>query len=290
MAKAPSLSGVIASAAVTAATRICREHPQLPWVDVRGALIYAAFELAAKRIDLWAAPLELVAPSFPISAAYVARVLLEELMPEGELSPEQFGHVHEVLSEYGAVEGVLVPVGGRKKGGVHFTPREMADKVTTRTLDPLLGCLRDKQAALTSADVLSLRVCDPACGAGAFLLSVVRQLGELCSELSGVDLVESKRLVATTVIRGVDKCPFAVYASKLALRLECRAGKSVPATWLDHAIKHGDALVGLDAGQVASFSWKKGQPEIPWLREMVQDAIAKGAKAAVLRKLDREAG
>ena len=56
--------------------------------------------------------------------------------------------------------------------GVVYTPREVCEPMVRRALEPLVrGKSRD--------ELLALRVCDPAIGEGAFLIEIVRMLGDL---------------------------------------------------------------------------------------------------------------
>jgi len=61
----------------------------------------------------------------------------------------------------------------------HFTPREMAEQIVKDTLEPLLLAIEERQGKPpTSEQILSLKVCDPAMGAGAFMLATCRYLGD----------------------------------------------------------------------------------------------------------------
>jgi hypothetical protein len=63
--------------------------------------------------------------------------------------------------------------------GAHYTPRWLAEQIVKRTLDPLLLAIEEQQGKPpTSEQILSLKVCDPAMGAGVFLLAAVRYLGD----------------------------------------------------------------------------------------------------------------
>lgn len=52
----------------------------------------------------------------------------------------------------------------RKAGGVYYTPQYIVEYITHNTVGTLL------QSCATPADALRLRICDPACGSGSFLL------------------------------------------------------------------------------------------------------------------------
>jgi hypothetical protein len=68
------------------------------------------------------------------------------------------------------------------------------------------------------------------------------------------ELLFAKRLVATRCLYGVDKNPFAVALAKLSLWLETFA-KDHAFTFVDHALRCGDSLVGLSKAQIAAFHW-----------------------------------
>ncbi|MCS7001195.1 MAG: N-6 DNA methylase, partial [Candidatus Kapabacteria bacterium] len=99
--------------------------------------------------------------------------------------------------------------------------------------------------------LLSIRVCDPACGSGHFLLAAARRLGkELARIRTGEDepaperTREATRDVIAHCIYGVDRNPLAVDLCRVALWLESHtSGK--PLTFLDHRIRCGDSLIGV---------------------------------------------
>ncbi len=99
--------------------------------------------------------------------------------------------------------------------------------------------------------LLSIRICDLACGSGHFLLAAARRLGkELARVRSGEDepaperVREAVRDVVTRCIYGVDKNPLAVELCRVALWLETHTADK-PLTFLDHRIRCGDSLVGV---------------------------------------------
>ncbi len=73
----------------------------------------------------------------------------------------------------------------------------------------------------------------------------------------------ARRLVAQRCLYGVDKNPFAVNLAKLSLWLVTLA-KDYPFTFLDHALKCGDSLVGLTKAQIGSFG-KDASYDLPLL-------------------------
>lgn len=160
----------------------------------------------------------------------------------------------------------LQPGEERRRSGSHYTPRALTAPIVKRTLEPLLLEL----GASPRPDALrGLRICDPAMGSGAFLVETCRQLADLLvtawaeypetqpSVPLEEDLVlHARRIVAQECLYGVDKNPFAVDLARLSLWLFTLA-KHKPFTFLDHALRAGDSLVGLDLKQLSMLDWAK---------------------------------
>jgi hypothetical protein len=178
------------------------------------------------------------------------------------LDVEELGSVYESLLEFhphiftsGNIPTFhLVQEGrDRRSTGSHYTPAELVAPLIEHALEPVLN--ERLQGAATQEQkeraVLSLTVCDPACGSGHFLLAAARRLGkELARIRSGEDepapesIREAVRDVISHCIYGVDKNPLAVELCRVALWLETHTfGK--PLTFLDHRIRCGDSLVGV---------------------------------------------
>ena len=196
---------------------------------------------------------------------------------------------------------VLQPSEERRRSGSHYTPRELTEPIVRDTLKPVLDRLRESAGGPPTPDqLLDLKVCDLAMGSGAFLVEACRQLGAVLveswrrhgvtpGEATGEDeLVSARREVARRCLYGVDRNPVAVDLAKLSLWLATLA-KDVPLTFLDHALRHGDSLVGLTNKQIASFHWKAHAPAFqPGFEAMkAQEQLA---RAKELRRRIREAG
>ncbi|AGP36467.1 DNA methyltransferase [Sorangium cellulosum] len=181
----------------------------------------------------------------------------------------------------GAGRLVLQPGEERRRTGSHYTPRSLTEKVVRRTLEPLLACLGE---ARTPEQILQLKICDPAMGSGAFLVAACRELageivaawtrqGELARviEQHGDAHLHARRLVAQQCLYGVDKNAAAVELAKLSLWL-VTLSRTLPFTFVDHALRHGDSLVGLDFKQIEAFHWApSGQTET--VRVLLRDAL-----------------
>ena len=190
---------------------------------------------------------------------------------------------------------ILQPSDERRRSGSHYTPRELTAPIVEKALEPVLEGL-GKGGVPTAAQLLELKICDPAMGSGAFLVEVCRQLAERVVEGWKVhggrpeippgehELVFAGRMVAQKCLYGVDRNPMAVDLAKMSLWLATLA-KDEPLTFVDHALRDGDSLVGLTRRQIAAFTWKRGvfQPE---LGVRVDDAVA---DSEAWRQMIREA-
>ena len=162
---------------------------------------------------------------------------------------------------------ILQPSKERRRSGSHYTPRELTQPIVRQALEPVLERLRPKKGQSPKpAQILELRICDPAVGSGAFLVEACRQMAETLVEAwdahGGAPSVatreeesnRARRIIARRCLYGVDRNPVAVDLAKLSLWLVTLA-KNYPLTFVDHTIRHGDSLVGLTNQQIESFHW-----------------------------------
>jgi hypothetical protein len=162
---------------------------------------------------------------------------------------------------------VLQPSEERRRSGSHYTPRALTEPIVRTTLEPILARLRGEDGRPPRpAQILDLRVCDPAMGSGAFLVEACRQLGDALveawrawDELPEIppdedEVIFARRLVAQRCLYGVDRNPVAVDLAKVSLWLVTLA-KDHALTFVDHALRHGDSLVGLSRRQIEAFQW-----------------------------------
>ncbi|WP_129672693.1 N-6 DNA methylase [Candidatus Chloroploca sp. Khr17] len=144
------------------------------------------------------------------------------------------------------IKSALVPVIEARLKAVGDTPQRHRDTEDQKESQGLsASVVHQKEAAL-----LSIRVVDPACGSGAFLLAAARRLGrELARVRAGEDqpspaqFRHAVRDVIRRCIFGVDLNPLAVDLCKLSLWIEGHAA-GLPLSFLDHHIRHGNSLVG----------------------------------------------
>ncbi|HWK27757.1 MAG TPA: N-6 DNA methylase [Solirubrobacter sp.] len=168
---------------------------------------------------------------------------------------------------------VLQPSDERRKSGSHYTPRALTEPIVRTTLKPLLDALRVDDKPPTSEQILDLKVCDPAMGSAAFLVEACRQLGDELIAAWAIhgdrpdipadedEVVFARRLVAQRCLYGLDRNPVAVDLAKMSLWLATLAREHA-LTFLDHALRSGDALVGLSRRQIQAFHWDDTAPPL----------------------------
>lgn len=190
-----------------------------------------------------------------------------------DLDVEEFGSVYEGLLEYDAnftevnamPHFAFVEGKGRSSSGSHYTPEELVKPLIKHSLDYIIedklklatsksDSNKEQKEAVKRAQeeaLLSITVCDVACGSGHILLSAARRIAiELArirtneEQPSPTALRNAIRDVIRHCIYGVDKNPLAVELCKVALWLEAH-NPGEPLNFLDHHIKCGDSIVGL---------------------------------------------
>ncbi|KOU89506.1 MULTISPECIES: Eco57I restriction-modification methylase domain-containing protein [unclassified Streptomyces] len=186
------------------------------------------------------------------------------------LDAEELGSVYESLLELEPKHSAsdrtftLVEVAGntRKTTGSYYTPSSLIECLLDSTLNPVIAdAVKRGQEAATAAgaadpadsivnELLSLTVCDPACGSGHFLVAAARRIAKQVAAVRErnpeptLDAVRhALHEVVARCIYGVDLNPMAVELAKVSLWLEAlEPGK--PLGFLDAHIKHGNALIG----------------------------------------------
>ena len=177
---------------------------------------------------------------------------------------------------------ILQPTDERRRTGSHYTPRSLTEPIVSKALEPAFARMGD---TATPEEVLSLKVCDPACGSGAFLVEATRQIGarlvkawEAHSSLKPAipqdedDELHARRLVAQRCIYGVDRNPMATDLAKLSLWLATLA-RDHEFSFLDHALKSGDSLVGLNKQQLSGGSWDNAPVRSTLIGQTVADRV-----------------
>lgn len=169
---------------------------------------------------------------------------LLELVPEIDLPARQFGFVG--LTSVGSTQG-----NARKTSGSYYTPDSLVQELIKSALDPVIEDRLANNPANPIDALLSIKVIDPACGSGHFLLAAARRLGERLAALRAPDGAvkpqdyrHALREVISKCIFGVDRNPMALELARTALWLE-GFEEGAALSFLDHHLQCGDALIGL---------------------------------------------
>jgi hypothetical protein len=169
-----------------------------------------------------------------------------------DMRTEELGSVYESLLEirpYLAPDGAFALDSGargnaRKTSGSYYTPDSLVETLLDSALDPVL----DRAEANGGVEaILDLKVIDPACGSGHFLLGAARRMAERVATLRDPDAPDRQaalRDVVSRCIHGVDRNPMAVELAKVALWIES-VSPGQPLGFLDPNIRCGDALLGV---------------------------------------------
>jgi hypothetical protein len=184
------------------------------------------------------------------------------------LGAEELGSVYESLLEMqpelnreAATFDLKVVSGSeRKTTGSYYTPSSLIQCLLDSALDPvvderLVAATKGltgpgERRAASQAALLDLRMCDPACGSGHFLIAAAHRLARrLAAVRTGDDepgpgaTRQALRDVIGHCLYGVDINPMAVELCKVNLWMEAlEPGK--PLSFLDHRIQCGNSLLG----------------------------------------------
>jgi hypothetical protein len=179
----------------------------------------------------------------------------------------------------------------RKAGGVYYTPQYIVDYIVTNTIGKLC-------ANKTPKDVAEIKIVDPACGSGSFLLGAYQYLLDWHKDYylqypskknpitpDGNLTTKEKKKILLNNIYGVDIDTNASEVTKLSLLLKCMEGETQASIvhqikmfndrvlpTLDENIKSGNSLIDTDyydsefdfgeERKIKPFSWQKAFPDI----------------------------
>lgn len=188
----------------------------------------------------------------------------------------------------------------RKRDGVYYTPEWVVERIVAETVGSRLADLKAEcnwpapgSELMPDADAIhaydaalrEVRIVDPACGSGAFLITALRYLIDEWSALRamrrtelGERMVRDDDAVIRDVLRqnlyGVDINPASVEIAKLALWLHTARGDR-PLSGLDDHIREGNSLIGPDfyrhnlapytdeeRERINAFDWQAAFPDV----------------------------
>jgi hypothetical protein len=205
------------------------------------------------------------------------------------VAADELGGIYEGLLELhpsldvdaGAFELETAAGHERKKTGSYYTPTSLVDCLLDTALDPVIdAAVAGKRRAEAEAALLALKVVDPACGSGHFLVAAARRMARRLAtvrtgddEPSPPELRHALRDVIGRCIYGVDLNEMAVELCKVALWMEAiEPGR--PLSFLDAHVQHGNALLGATPALIA-----RGVPDEAWeVLEGDDKAVAKALK------------
>jgi len=175
------------------------------------------------------------------------------------LGSDELGSVYESLLELhpeietdrGSFHLSTASGNERKTSGSYYTPTSLIHCLLDSALDPVVHQALDKPTtAEAEKALLALKICDPACGSGHFLIAASERLGKHLARLrtgddepSLIAIQHAKREVIGNCIYGVDLNPMSAELCKVSLWMEAlEPGK--PLSFLDHHIQVGNSLLG----------------------------------------------
>ncbi len=182
------------------------------------------------------------------------------------LGARELGSVYESLlelqPEISDASFVLTAKKGndRKTTGSYYTPDMLIELLLDSALEPVIA--KAEVSENPEKALLTLKICDPACGSGHFLIAAARRVAKRLAVLRTQDREPSPqaqrqalRDVVSCCIYGIDINPMSVELCKLGLWMETyEPGK--PLTFLDHRVICANTLIG-----ATSEAIEKGIPE-----------------------------
>ncbi|MCX6731746.1 MAG: N-6 DNA methylase [Candidatus Parcubacteria bacterium] len=153
----------------------------------------------------------------------------------------------------------------RKEQGIYYTPNFIVDYIVRNALKPVL----DKCKSIN--DLKKIKVLDPACGSGSFLIKALEVINEKYKEFKNPGNEFTKISILTENIYGVDLDEQAVEITRLNLLISA-LDKKMKLPILDH-IKHGNSLIsgtdqelkkyfGPNFRDKKPFNWQEQFPEV----------------------------
>lgn len=211
------------------------------------------------------------------------------------LAAAELGSVYEALLELHprlhidsrSFELATAPGNERKTSGSYYTPEALVERLLDSALVPVLDAATlGKPKADAIAALLDLKICDPACGSGHFLVAAAHRMARRLATLRTGDdeAAPSARQAALRDIVGrclfgVDINPMAVELCKVSLWMEAiEPGK--PLSFLEAHVQCGNSLLGATPALLA-----RGLPEDAFATVLEGDDRD---AARTLRKRDRD--
>ncbi len=160
---------------------------------------------------------------------------------------------------------VAKDAGKRKEHGIYYTPSFIVDYIVKNALGPVLDNCR------SVADLKKIKVLDPACGSGSFLIRAFEMINEKYKKFGAPGNIYTKIPILMENIYGVDLDPQAVEITRLNLLINALE-KREKLPLLNH-IKNGNSLIsgtdeelekyfGKNFKDKKPFNWQEEFPEV----------------------------
>ncbi|MGO2865759.1 MAG: Eco57I restriction-modification methylase domain-containing protein [Corynebacterium casei] len=180
----------------------------------------------------------------------------------------------------------------RERSASFYTPQVL----TSFTVGQAIDVLKESGRISNASDILSLKICEPAMGSGAFAVETVRQLAELYLEMRQEELGEQidaeirakefqkvKAHIALHQVYGVDLNATAVELAEISLWLDTM-NADMDAPWYGLHLRRGNALVGAtrsiySPSQLSKKAWLTETPTRKRLDD-IAEAVANDASEA----------
>ncbi|MBI4297040.1 MAG: N-6 DNA methylase [Chloroflexi bacterium] len=201
----------------------------------------------------------------------------------GSIYEQYLGHVAQVVKERSRLNQAQTTLPGmerptirleempqrRKAQGIYYTPRWVVDYIVRQTVGRFL-------AEHTHDEILHMKILDPACGSGSFLIraydELLRYHARVRSKGPGELPQEDRLPILTGNIYGVDLDDQAVQIARLNLLLRALARRETLPSLAEN-IRRGNSLISGGAAELKPyfkdawrdkhpFNWGQGFPEI----------------------------
>lgn len=173
----------------------------------------------------------------------------------------------------------------RERSASFYTPQVL----TEFTVGQAIEVLQEEGRITCADDILTLSICEPAMGSGAFAVEAVRQLADLYLDMkqeetgqliSSTDrpreLQNVKASIALHQVYGVDLNKTAVELAEISLWLDTMTA-DLTAPWFGLHLRHGNSLIGSRRATVSAASVTKKD----YLKEIHTEHGAVGVAKAV---------
>ncbi len=195
-----------------------------------------------------------------------------KVMPSDVLGAVYENYLSHRLSKSKKGTTVSKDASKRKEQGIYYTPSYIVDYIVKNALGPVL------EKCHSVLDVKKIKVLDPACGSGSFLIKAVDIIAEKYKKFGYQDEKLSKRIIIEENIYGVDLDPQAVEITRLNLLINALSERTKFSPLKN--IKNGNSLL---------FDWQDEFPEVfkqggfdviignpPYIKEFVSKDAFKG--------------